>query len=55
MTNNEEKGYCAKTTISWYPGHMAKAKRQIKKKKIIGVLIYDYRCKRSIFFENKGY
>src|SRR5574344_1773639 len=28
--SNEEKDYCAKTTISWYPGHMAKTKRLIK-------------------------
>ena len=28
---NEEKSF-SKTSINWYPGHMAKTKREIKKK-----------------------
>ena len=28
MSNKEEKS-CASTSINWYPGHMAKTKREI--------------------------
>ena len=31
MSNKEEKS-CASTSINWYPGHMAKTKREIKEK-----------------------
>lgn len=37
--SNEEKGF-SKTSINWYPGHMAKTKRQIKEDlKLIDVVI----------------
>jgi ribosome biogenesis GTPase A len=41
MTNNEEKGYCAKATISWYPGHMAKTKRLINEQEKIIDIVYE--------------
>ena len=31
MTNNVEKYELPKSGINWYPGHMAKAKRKLKK------------------------
>ena len=37
---------CASTNINWYPGHMAKTKRQIKEKIDLIDIIYevvDYR------------
>ena len=30
MIKNEENNFCPKTTINWYPGHMAKTKRLIR-------------------------
>ena len=30
MSNNDNKS-CASTSINWYPGHMAKTKKQIIK------------------------
>ena len=37
--NNEEK--CAKITIQWYPGHMAKTKRQIKENIDLIDIVYE--------------
>ena len=37
--NNEEK--CAKITIQWYPGHMAKTKRQIKENVDLIDIVYE--------------
>jgi ribosome biogenesis GTPase A len=39
--NNEEKGYCAKTTISSYPGHMAKTRREIATKLNLIDIVYE--------------
>jgi ribosome biogenesis GTPase A len=39
--NNEEKYYCAKTTISSYPGHMAKTRREIATKLNLIDIVYE--------------
>ena len=43
--NNENK-----TNINWYPGHMAKTKRQIKEKIDLIDIIYEVVDSRLIFY-----
>ena len=38
--NNEEKNF-QKTNINWYPGHMAKAKRELKENMTLIDLVYE--------------
>ena len=38
--NNEEKSF-PKTSINWYPGHMAKTKRLIKEKYDLIDIVYE--------------
>ena len=40
-TNIEDNKSIAKTNINWYPGHMAKAKRQIKEKLNLIDIVYE--------------
>ena len=39
--NNDEQGGFKKTVINWYPGHMAKARRQIKESISMVDIIYE--------------
>ncbi len=41
MEENSNKGGCQKTVINWYPGHMAKTKREIKEKIDLIDVIYE--------------
>lgn len=41
MTNNNENNELRKTVINWYPGHMAKTKRQIKEKIDLIDIVYE--------------
>ncbi len=52
--NNEEKNF-KKTNINWYPGHMAKTKRQIKEQidlVDVVVLVLDARVPRSSYVKD---
>jgi ribosome biogenesis GTPase A len=41
MNQNEENSKFVKTTISWYPGHMAKTKRLINETGKIIDIVYE--------------
>lgn len=41
MANNENNNGVAKTVINWYPGHMAKTKREIKEKLDLIDIVYE--------------
>ncbi len=41
MNNNETQGGLHKSVINWYPGHMAKTKREIKEKLNLIDIIYE--------------
>lgn len=41
MLNNEENRNCHKTSINWYPGHMAKTKREIKENIDLIDIVYE--------------
>ncbi|MCI8347584.1 MAG: ribosome biogenesis GTPase YlqF [Bacilli bacterium] len=41
MNNNETQGGLQKSVINWYPGHMAKTKREIKEKLNLIDIVYE--------------
>ena len=41
MNNNETQGGLHKSVINWYPGHMAKTKREIKEKLNLIDVVYE--------------
>ena len=52
--SNEEKSF-QKTNINWYPGHMAKTKRQIKERiDLVDVVVHvvDSRIPKSSFIND---
>lgn len=55
MANKEQNMGVAKTVINWYPGHMAKTKREIKEKiDIVDVVVHviDARIPKSSFIKD---
>ena len=50
MSNNSKKQGVPKIVINWYPGHMAKTKRQVKENlKLVDIIyeVIDARMPRS--------
>ena len=41
MNKNEKDNLSAKIQINWYPGHMAKAKRELKENMALIDLVYE--------------
>ena len=41
MSNSENNRSVDKTNINWYPGHMAKTKREIKEKLDLIDIVYE--------------
>ena len=58
MSNNEIQGGLHKSVINWYPGHMAKTKREIREKINLIDIIYEDVYKRQkyakTFYKDKS-